>query len=194
MTGPFAITTSSGQARILDRFELFPTEGALPLPLEEVAFRLNRAQGLAGMAKATRVGILLRDLMATRPAREPVLAAHREQLEHTVDAAGRGQRGRLPGRPRLGRPPAPGLGCRGLVIRGGPAWRPYERLSPSRQEAMLHAAATAVHLAADGAITAPGTLGSVLRLLPSVPRTSLPKVIAPRQSGLTRRPVASSVR
>ncbi|WP_127933352.1 TniQ family protein [Nonomuraea polychroma] len=31
-------------------------------------------------------------------------------------------------------------------------WRPYERLSPSRQEAMLQAAATAVQLAADGRI------------------------------------------
>jgi hypothetical protein len=45
-------------------------------------------------------------------------------------------------------------------------WRPYERLSPPRQEAMLHAAATAAQLAADGAITPGGTLGSVSRPAP----------------------------
>ncbi|MEU7835693.1 MULTISPECIES: TniQ family protein [unclassified Nonomuraea] len=57
----------------------------------------------------------------------------------------------------------------GLPFRAGLAfWRPYERLSPPRQEAMLHAAATAVQLAADGTITPGGTLGSVLRPAPHV--------------------------
>ncbi|MFD0480438.1 hypothetical protein ACFQ0B_79160 [Nonomuraea thailandensis] len=45
----------------------------------------------------------------------------------------------------------------GLIL-----WRPYERLSPARQEAMLHAAATAVQLAADGRIIPCGTLGAAL--------------------------------
>ncbi|MEV5561203.1 TniQ family protein [Nonomuraea wenchangensis] len=45
-------------------------------------------------------------------------------------------------------------------------WRPYERLSPSRQEAMLQAAATAVQLAVDGRIIPCGTLGSALRPAP----------------------------
>ncbi|WP_246090507.1 hypothetical protein [Nonomuraea deserti] len=42
-------------------------------------------------------------------------------------------------------------------------WRPYERLGPARQEAMLQAAATAVQLAANGRITPCGTLGSALQ-------------------------------
>lgn len=45
-------------------------------------------------------------------------------------------------------------------------WQPCERLSPSRQEAMLQAAATAVQLAADGRIIPCGTPGSVLRPAP----------------------------
>ncbi|MGI5284723.1 hypothetical protein ACQEVF_15485 [Nonomuraea polychroma] len=45
-------------------------------------------------------------------------------------------------------------------------WRPYERLSPSRQEAMLQAAATAVQLAADGRIMPGGTLGPALQPAP----------------------------
>lgn len=63
------MTTPTGQARTLDRFELFPAEGALPLTMEEIAFRLNPAQGLAGMDKTTRVGIRLQTLMAERAAR-----------------------------------------------------------------------------------------------------------------------------
>ncbi|MEV0386041.1 TniQ family protein [Nonomuraea sp. NPDC050643] len=46
----------------------------------------------------------------------------------------------------------------GLIL-----WRPYERLSPAHQEAMLHAAATAVQLAADGRIIPGGTLGAALQ-------------------------------
>jgi hypothetical protein len=45
-------------------------------------------------------------------------------------------------------------------------WRPYERLSPARQEAMLQAAATAVQLAADGRIIPGGTLGPALQPAP----------------------------
>jgi hypothetical protein len=52
----------------------------------------------------------------------------------------------------------------GLPFRAGLAfWRPYERLSAPCQEAMLHAAATAVQLAADGAIIPLGSLGSALQ-------------------------------
>jgi hypothetical protein len=49
--------------------------------MEEVTFRLNPTQGLADMDKATRVGILLRDLMADRPALASVLADHYARLE-----------------------------------------------------------------------------------------------------------------
>ncbi|WP_067603689.1 TniQ family protein [Nocardiopsis listeri] len=42
-------------------------------------------------------------------------------------------------------------------------WRPYEHLKPEIQEEMLHAAGTALHLAADGAITARGRFASALR-------------------------------
>jgi hypothetical protein len=41
-------------------------------------------------------------------------------------------------------------------------WQPYENLKPEMQQAMLHAAATAIQLAADGHITARGVLGSAL--------------------------------
>ncbi|MFG1689434.1 hypothetical protein ACGFNP_55450 [Nonomuraea sp. NPDC049269] len=51
----------------------------------------------------------------------------------------------------------------GLPFRAGLSfWRPYERLSPACQEAMLQAAATAVQLAADGRIMPCGTLGPAL--------------------------------
>lgn len=54
-----------------------------------------------------------------------------------------------------------------LPFRAGMSfWRPYERLSPSRQEAMLQAAATAVQLAANGRIIPGGTLGSALQPAP----------------------------
>jgi hypothetical protein len=46
------------------------------------------------------------------------------------------------------------------------SWRPYEQLDWDTQEAMLHAAATALHLAAEGRITARGALGSALRPAP----------------------------
>jgi hypothetical protein len=42
-------------------------------------------------------------------------------------------------------------------------WCPYEQLGWDVQEAMLYAAATALHLAADGQITPRGRLGSALR-------------------------------
>ncbi|MGV9309831.1 MULTISPECIES: TniQ family protein [unclassified Nonomuraea] len=52
----------------------------------------------------------------------------------------------------------------GLPFRAGLSfWRPYERLSAPYQEAMLHAAATAVQLAADGTIIPGGTLGPALQ-------------------------------
>ncbi|MEU9236106.1 hypothetical protein [Streptomyces subrutilus] len=42
-------------------------------------------------------------------------------------------------------------------------WRPYEHLKPGVQEAMLHAAGTALHLVADGTGVAFGRLASTLR-------------------------------
>lgn len=45
-------------------------------------------------------------------------------------------------------------------------WRPYELLDAATQEAMLHAAAAAVQLAATGQITARGRLGSALQTPP----------------------------
>ena len=51
----------------------------------------------------------------------------------------------------------------GLPVRGGlTVWRPYERLAWPAQQAMAGAAATALHLAAAGEITARGTLGRYL--------------------------------
>ncbi len=51
----------------------------------------------------------------------------------------------------------------GTPARGGlTVWRPYERLGWPLQQAMAGAAATAVHLAATGEITARGTLGRYL--------------------------------
>jgi hypothetical protein len=44
-------------------------------------------------------------------------------------------------------------------------WRPYEQMGEDIREAMLDAAATALQLAADGAITARGRLGSALQSL-----------------------------
>ncbi|GGO81254.1 hypothetical protein [Nonomuraea cavernae] len=61
--------------------ETFPAEGALPLALEEIAFRLNATQGLAGMDRRDRAGILLRDLMADRSALAAVLAEHEARLD-----------------------------------------------------------------------------------------------------------------
>ncbi|WP_411126296.1 hypothetical protein [Streptomyces sp. x-19] len=42
-------------------------------------------------------------------------------------------------------------------------WRPYENLKPDIQEAMLHAAGAALHLAVAGTITVRGHLASALR-------------------------------
>ncbi|MER7363487.1 hypothetical protein [Nonomuraea wenchangensis] len=78
---PFSLTGPTGRTRTLDRFERFPEEGALPLAMEEVAVRLNPAQGLAGMDKRTRTGIRLLTLMAARPALAPILAEHQARLE-----------------------------------------------------------------------------------------------------------------
>jgi hypothetical protein len=51
----------------------------------------------------------------------------------------------------------------GARSRGGLAvWRPYERLARPLQQAMISAAATALHLAGTGQITASGTLGRYL--------------------------------
>ena len=51
----------------------------------------------------------------------------------------------------------------GARARGGLAvWRPYERLAWPLQQAMISAAATAVHLAENGQIAASGTLGRYL--------------------------------
>ena len=66
-----------------------------------------------------------------------------------------------PGRPTLeriweatGRPERGGLNV----------WKPYEQMDWNMQEAMLHAAATALHLAADRQITARGRLASAVAL------------------------------
>jgi TniQ len=51
----------------------------------------------------------------------------------------------------------------GRPARGGlTVWRPYERLDSPHQQAMLEAAATALALAEDGAVTARGTRGPLL--------------------------------
>lgn len=51
----------------------------------------------------------------------------------------------------------------GQPVRAGlTAWRPYERLDWPRQEAMLEAAAAALHLIQNGAIIARGSLGPIL--------------------------------
>jgi hypothetical protein len=51
----------------------------------------------------------------------------------------------------------------GMPVRGGLAvWRPYEQLARPVQQAMAAAAATALHLAGTGEITARGTLGRYL--------------------------------
>jgi hypothetical protein len=51
----------------------------------------------------------------------------------------------------------------GYPVRAGlNVWRPYEHLGGERQQAMLEAAATALHLAEAGAIAARGTLGPAL--------------------------------
>jgi hypothetical protein len=55
----------------------------------------------------------------------------------------------------------------GRPERGGlNVWRPYEQMDWPMQEAMLHAAATALQLAADGQITGRGTLASALNPAP----------------------------
>lgn len=52
----------------------------------------------------------------------------------------------------------------GRPLRGGLAvWRPYEQMNWDMQKVMLHAAATAIQLAADGQITPRGTFGSALQ-------------------------------
>lgn len=53
--------------------------------------------------------------------------------------------------------------------RGGlTVWRPYEEMDWPMQEAMLHAAAVALQMAADGLITPRGVLGSAVRPAPRV--------------------------
>ena len=58
----------------------------------------------------------------------------------------------------------------GLRIRAGQSvWRPYEALSWPTQQAMLHAAATALDLVETGQVTAQGSLACVLRTEPERP-------------------------
>ena len=58
----------------------------------------------------------------------------------------------------------------GRPVRAGlNVWRPYERLDPPRQQAMLEAAATALALAEAGAVTARGTFGPLLTREPYRP-------------------------
>lgn len=55
----------------------------------------------------------------------------------------------------------------GLPARGGLSiWRPYEQMDWPLQEAMLHAAAAALQLAADGQITARGVFGPAVQPAP----------------------------
>ena len=61
-----------------------------------------------------------------------------------------------------GHPPRAGLSV----------WRAYEKLGWPRQQAMLEAAATALHLAETGAITARGSLGHLLAVQPHRPAGS----------------------
>ncbi|MEV0291893.1 TniQ family protein [Kribbella sp. NPDC050820] len=58
----------------------------------------------------------------------------------------------------------------GLPPRGGlTSWKPYELMDPPMQDAMLHAAATALNLVAQRKITAAGTLASALAPPPRQP-------------------------
>ncbi|MFG2088514.1 TniQ family protein [Spirillospora sp. NPDC048824] len=58
----------------------------------------------------------------------------------------------------------------GLPPRAGlKVWRPYEKLDPERQEAMLEATACALNLIQTGTILARGTLGPLLTSLPYQP-------------------------
>jgi hypothetical protein len=113
----------------------------LPIP-QGVAGRAGRA--LPG--RAVHAGVwfrLLRSLLDEVSLAGSTISAHgRATLEQVWEAVGRPERG-------------------GLSV-----WKPYEQLEWEVQEAMLHAAAAAVQLAADGQITARGALGSTLRAAP----------------------------
>src|SRR5271163_3818103 len=83
---------------------------------------------------------VVREVLRARYLTGSTISAHdRATLEQVWEAAGRPERG-------------------GLAV-----WKPYEQLEWDVQDAMLHAAAAAVHLAADGLITARGALGAALR-------------------------------
>jgi len=138
-------------------------------------------------AAPVRVGLALKEPVAARPATDAVIAL--DTLTWTALTTGEVL---LPGRPerpvhaglwlRMLRMlldevsiSTSRLGIRstaiveriwnttGQPIRAGLAvWKPYERLDTARQQAMLEAVATAVHLAEAGAITPGSTLGELL--------------------------------
>jgi hypothetical protein len=121
-----------------------------PVPVDEPLATLDRYtyQGLITgrvtlPGRAVHVGVwfrLLRSLLdEVSLALSTRTASARATLERIWQATGRPERG-------------------GLNV-----WRPYEQMDWPMQEAMLHAAATALQLAAGGLVTARGTLGSALR-------------------------------
>lgn len=124
--------------------------GVQPVPVDEPLATLDRYthQGLTTgrvtlPGRTVHAGVwfrLLRSLLDEVSLAVSTRSRHgRATLEQIWQATGRPERG-------------------GLNM-----WRPYEQLDWEVQEAMLHAAATALALAADGRITARGTLGSALR-------------------------------
>lgn len=128
-------------------------QGAQPVPVDEPLATLERYihQGLTTgrvtlPGRTVHAGVwfrLLRSLLDEVSLALTTRSAHgRATLEQIWQATGRPERG-------------------GLNL-----WRPYEQLDWDVQEAMLHAAATALQLAADGRITARGTLGSALKPAP----------------------------
>jgi hypothetical protein len=103
---------------------------------------------LAALAERTgvEVGRLLRSLLDEVSLALSTLSKRgRTVLERIWRATGRPERG-------------------GLTV-----WRPYEQMDWAMQEAMLHAAATALHLAAGGQITARSRLASAVALRPHQP-------------------------
>lgn len=124
-----------------------------PAPVPEPLATLDRythdaiATGLVALpGRTVHAGVwfrLLRSLLNEVSLAASTVSAHgRATLEQVWEAAGRPERG-------------------GMAI-----WKPYEQLDWDDQEAMLHAAAAALQLAADGQITARGVLGSALRPAP----------------------------
>jgi hypothetical protein len=125
-------------------------EGPAPVPLEEPLATVDRYtyEGITTgrvtlPGRSVHAGVwfrLLRSLLDEVSLSLSGRSSHgRATLEQVWQAAGREERA-------------------GLTT-----WRPYEQLKPGIQEAMLHAAGTALHLVADGTVIAFGRLASTLR-------------------------------